>query len=176
MGVLPDGVVSPGVSSGVSEPRPLAPAEEIIWLRLGSVPSLKRFNIAYGFELLGRFDTDALTRALEAVVARHPALRTSYADEGGQPVRVVSPAIADIVSVLDMSGVASPDRRTFGGQLLNTEAGREFDLSVPPLFRFTLARFADDHAVLVLVVHHIWRRVVDAAALRRYPVPSTAPR
>ncbi len=55
------------------------------------------------FRLNGDLDVEALGRALDAIVARHEALRTTFHEAGEEPVQVVG-----VPRPVDSSGSISP--------------------------------------------------------------------
>src|SRR5687767_6461766 len=63
---------------------PLSYAQEQIWFLEQLAPGGAAYHIARSFALEGPLDPAALTRSLGAVVARHEALRTSFAIMVGQ--------------------------------------------------------------------------------------------
>src|SRR5687768_18163127 len=58
-------------------PTPLSYAQEQIWFLEQLAPGGAAYHIARAFTLEGPLDLLALVRSLDAVVARHEALRTS---------------------------------------------------------------------------------------------------
>ncbi len=128
-------------------PAPASFAQRQLWFldRLqGAGPT---YNVPLAFRLSGALDVDALRRALAALVARHPALRTTLGAEDGEPVQVVAP---EVRAELPVEEVAEDGVRA----RLAEEALRPFDLAAGPLFRFRLLRVAPAEHVLSLVVHH----------------------
>src|SRR5215210_2324865 len=138
---------------------PLSYAQEQIWFLEQLVPGGSSYHIARSFTLEGLLDPVALTRSLDAVVARHEALRTSFAivagQSAGQPVQAVAPALALAIPVLDLRVVPEPAREEEARRLEREEVLRPFDLARGPVLRLTLLRLADEHSVLLLTLHHI---------------------
>ncbi|MEO3808387.1 amino acid adenylation domain-containing protein [Sphaerisporangium sp. B11E5] len=135
---------------------PCTPQQEGLWLlqRLG--PS-SMYHLSFALALRGALDVPALERALLALVVRHEALRTRFAEEKGLPRQVVDPPPAAIslpVERVEAGGVES---------WVSDCMTRPFDLAAGSLFRAALARLGPDEHVLVLVVHHI---VADGWSLR----------
>jgi amino acid adenylation domain-containing protein len=116
------------------------------------------------FDLFGPLDEVALQCAVNALVARHEILRTVYrADDDGIPFQRIAPPAAVIIDRIHPSGPAShtasvdaaPIDEAAVNALLRARVDRPFDLSTEPSLRVVLARLADHHHVLALVVHHI---------------------
>ncbi|MCZ1005687.1 condensation domain-containing protein [Streptomyces lydicus] len=71
---------------------PLAFAQQQLWFLDQLRPGDSRYNSAVALRLTGPLDRPALSRALDAVVARHESLRTTFDDIDGRPVQQVHPA------------------------------------------------------------------------------------
>src|SRR5215831_17982399 len=99
----------------------------------------------------GPLDAGALAAALDAMVARHETLRTTFARRRGLLTQLVH----------EPSTVPIAERSVSAGALhdaLTAEFGERVDPTVAPL-RATLWRLAPDDHVLCLNVHHL---VTDA--------------
>ncbi len=79
----------PNLVRAMAEPPdarlPLAPAQEGLWLLDRLHPGGATYNEFHALVLAGPLDRGALARAFDALVARHPALRTRFVLEGGRP-------------------------------------------------------------------------------------------
>jgi hypothetical protein len=135
-------------------PIPLSYAQEQIWFLEQLAPG-SSYHIARAFTFEGSLDSVALTRSLDAVVARHEALRTSFAIEAGQPVQALAPALALSMPVLDLRALPVPVREEEAHRLEREEVLRPFDLAAGPVLRLTLLRLAPERSVLLLTLHHI---------------------
>jgi amino acid adenylation domain-containing protein len=102
----------------------------------------------------GPLDVPAFRAAWTAVVARHPALRTSFhALESEQPVQVVHREVELPWAEHDWrSGEPDPDRLE---KFLAADRAAGIDPATPPLHRFALLRVADDAYVFVWTHHHL---------------------
>lgn len=109
------------------------------------------YNIAGAVRLPGDVDLDALQRALDGVVERHAALRTSYTASDGQPVRAVAAGARVVLDRTRTEGAAPESLE----ERLAEATVEPFDLSRGPLVRATLWSDADGRQVLLLVLHHI---------------------
>ncbi|WP_369268476.1 condensation domain-containing protein, partial [Streptomyces harbinensis] len=106
------------------------------------------FNVAHRVELTGALDEDALTGALRALVARHPALRARVA---GERVEILAEAEVEVeVTETDLAGLSDADVDRW----CQETARQPFDLARAPLFRFRLGRLAPDRRLLLVVLHH----------------------
>jgi hypothetical protein len=113
------------------------------------------YLLGSAFRVRGTVDPAVLSGALDDVVARHDILRTPVA----RGTSVAQPPVADPgpvpLTVLDLSGTPEADRDRRGEELLNELEGGRHPVTELPFLRATLAVFAPDDAVLVLMVHHI---------------------
>ncbi|MFI6823279.1 amino acid adenylation domain-containing protein [Micromonospora sp. NPDC050187] len=120
------------------------------------------YNIPAAFQVCGPLDVDALRTALAAIVARHGALRTTFAESGGEPVQVVHPTGVPDLSVVDLTGLPAADRDAEATRLVWEQARQPFDLATGPLLRVVVVRTDTDRHHLSLCLHHI---VSDAWSL-----------
>ncbi|HEU4452803.1 MAG TPA: amino acid adenylation domain-containing protein, partial [Longimicrobium sp.] len=138
-----------------SGPLPLSFAQWRLWFldQLG-IPGVV-YHIPTRLRLRGELDRDALVRALDRVVARHEALRTTFAEVDGEPVQRIAPAEESPFELAehDLRGHAEAGAEL--DRLLEEEADETFDLARGPLIRGALIRLADDDQVLVITMHHI---------------------
>src|SRR4051812_5534127 len=68
---------------------PLSFAQQRLWFLDELEPESRLYHIATAARLTGRLDLAALEHALNAVVARHEALRTRFVSEEGVPLQVI---------------------------------------------------------------------------------------
>ncbi|MDF0733571.1 amino acid adenylation domain-containing protein, partial [Pseudomonas entomophila] len=133
---------------------PLSFAQQRLWFLERIEGAGAAYHIPVGVRLRGALDEAALRSALDAVVARHEALRTTFVEQDGEAAQRI--AAADCGLVLTVSDVsASADREAQAQRLALEEASAAFDLSTGPLIRGRLLRVAQDDHVLLVTMHHI---------------------
>jgi amino acid adenylation domain-containing protein len=137
--------------------RPLSYAQLRLWLLDRLEPGSATYNIGRVLRLRGRLAEVVLRHSLQAVVARHELLRTSFVEIEGEPIQVIAQRRSVELAVVDLSGV--PDSETEALRRARAEAQRPFDLSNDTLLRATLLRLGPEEHLLLLVMHHI---VTDA--------------
>ncbi|GAB2444441.1 non-ribosomal peptide synthase/polyketide synthase [Streptomyces incanus] len=136
-----------------TRPLPLSFAQQRLWFLDRLRPGDPRYNSAVALRLTGTLDHTALSGALEHVVGRHEALRTTFQEADGRPAQTVHPAGPLPLPVRDLT--APGDGPADLDALLLTEYERPFDLRTGPLLRALLLRESPDAHVLLLTVHHI---------------------
>ncbi|MET3373126.1 amino acid adenylation domain-containing protein [Variovorax boronicumulans] len=143
--IVPDPAAVPGA------PRPASYAQARQWFLWQMDPESTAQHITAALTLHGALDGAALRASLQALVARHPSLRTRFGvSDDGVPQQTVS-----LEAVLDLR---EADLRAHPAQVRD-EAARlvrtPFDLSRGPLLRVGLLRTGETAHLLVLVMHHI---------------------
>ena len=102
--------------------------------------------------LSGQLDVPALKEALRQTIARHEALRTTFATVNGEPVLRIGPAAVPL-TIDDLSTIADAERVALS--LATANARIPFDLSAGALLRVRLFRIRSDRHLLSLTLHHI---------------------
>jgi hypothetical protein len=134
---------------------PLSHAQRALWFFQRIAPQSAAYNVAFAAEAVPPFDAQRLSAAIDAVVRRHPALRTTFHDVDGVPIQRVSDVAAGILSVID-AGDWSDEAVT---DAVREAYSRPFDLERAPV-RASLFR-ARARDLLLVTVHHI---VFDAVS------------
>lgn len=152
---------------------PASAAQRSIWLASQLRGGSEAFNLTRCFAVNGHLDEAALRRALELVIKRHPALRTSFVmEESGlvqqvHPGSVVHPPQLDIIR-LDTPMPAAPADID---QLIQ-RASQPFDLASAPLLRAQWYQFQGGQSFLLVSIHHLvadgWSLAIIERDLWRY--------
>jgi hypothetical protein len=135
--------------SGRAGSWPLSYAQRRLWIvhRLGLMDAA--YNIAMVVRLQGELSIPALEWSFGEIIARHEILRTRYAEESGEPVQVVEPAVLVELAVDKLAG--EEDLR----HQAREEAASLFDLERGPVLRLRLAEAGSRDHYLFLTVHHM---------------------
>ncbi len=138
-----------------SGPLPLSFAQWRLWFldQLG-IPGAV-YHIPTRLRLRGELDRDALVRALDRIVARHEALRTTFATVDGEAVQRIAPAEESPLELAEHDLRGYPEAGAELRRLVLEEAETLFNLERGPLIRGSLIRTADDDQVLLITMHHI---------------------
>ena len=117
--------------------------QEQLWFIDKFAPGEPAYNIPHAVRLSGPLDSAALGRALDALVARHEALRTRLvADPDGRPVQVIDPPGRVSLELTDLTGLEPEKRQVRLTELIEAAAMRPFSLAEEPLLRAGLLRLA----------------------------------
>ncbi|MGW2089826.1 amino acid adenylation domain-containing protein [Streptomyces sp. NPDC001880] len=137
------------------EPFAASPAQLNVWLASQFEGGSVAFNLTRSFELRGTVDTAALQSAVDALLARHEGLRTSFGLDGEQLLQRVTPHTAGAVTAELRTAPTRFPERPEAISLIREFAARSFDLEHGPLLRVQLTGFEDECHLLTLSTHHI---------------------
>ena len=148
---------------------PLSYGQRSMWFIHKLAPASAAYTITYAARISGELDVLALERAAQALVDRHPMLRTTYTEREGQPVQLVHPQWPVRIarhhlgaSPVDDAGRNGPRRsRAIStgepelDEWIRRETDRPFNLYTGPVLRLTLLERNPGEHVLLLGLHHI---------------------
>lgn len=140
-------------------PLPASFAQQRLWFLDQLEPNSPLYNIPVGVRLTGVVDPWALARALNEVIRRHEALRTTFDAPEGTPRQVIAPRLEIDLPLCDLSGLSTAEREAESQRIILDEATRPFDLAHGPLIRARLVRLDAAEHVALVTIHHI---VTDA--------------
>lgn len=133
---------------------PLTESQKQIWALAQMGDELSRaYNESVILHLRGPFNLEAMSYALDEVVARHYGLRLTFSASGDY--QLVHAQMPVAVAKVAFSGLAESERETNLAQWIKDQEQKVFDLALGPLYRFGLARMSEQHHALVMVAHHI---------------------
>ena len=142
-------------------PAPMTFTQERTW-RLSQTPEQSAgYTGQTRYRITGQLNVELLREALELLLARHDAFRTSFRDADGAPVQILAPTVAFDLEVIDLTTSPDPEARSI--ELLSKLANPPFDLERAPLVRMQLLRIATGEHHLHWVDHHI---ITDAWSSR----------
>jgi len=140
--------------SGAQSFYPLSDNQQGIWFLCQFVPESSLYNVCFAARIRSDVNAPALRRAFQALVDRHPSLRTTVAVRSGKPVQQIHQHLNVHFEAIDASTWGADELQT----RLAEETQRPFDLERGPVLRVSLFTCSAQEHILVLVVHHI---VVD---------------
>ncbi|MGY3621910.1 amino acid adenylation domain-containing protein [Bradyrhizobium sp. USDA 10063] len=130
----------------------LSAAQRQMWFHAQVDPQNTSYLVPCSIRITGPVDPALLELALNEVVRRQSALRTSIQSRGGQVVQVIERELTLRLPVEDVSG--RDGEAALRRQALEL-AATAMDLAHAPLVRIKLLRLAPDDWCLVVVAHHI---------------------
>nr|WP_227027201.1 non-ribosomal peptide synthetase [Corallococcus soli] len=151
--IVPKASAAPLIRANRTSAPPLSFAQQRLWFIDQLEPGSSLYNIPIGLLLNGTLDVEALRGSLDALMARHEALRTTFHSKGGQPVQVIHADLRVPFNAVDLTG--RQDAEAEAQRLRLEEAHRPFNLGEGPLMRALLLKLGAEEHQLVLHLHHI---------------------
>lgn len=111
------------------------------------------YNESQTLTLRGQLNVDALQAALQALVDRHEALRTTLSPDGTTLCTQVQQVLT--VPLQDWSTLSPTERQTKVDHCLHVAVSTPFDLEHGPLFRAEILRLEPNLHQVILTAHHI---------------------
>jgi amino acid adenylation domain-containing protein len=143
---------------------PTSFAQQRLWFLNQLDPGQPVYTIPWAIDLDGALQVETLYVALQAIVDRHEALRTTFVAMDGSPIQVVAEHQSIQIPMLDLTDLPHAQRALKAQQLAVAEARRPFDPAAGPLMRMTLLRLGAYEHLLLLMAHHmifdVWSREV----------------
>ena len=137
-----------------SRQMPLTEAQREVWLAtiFGDDASMA-YNISFSLDFKGKLRHDLLAQAVQQVVQRHEALRTTVSPEGDY--QRIANKLTVAVPLHDLSDLGEGAQQAELEAVVEKHTASPFDFVNGPLLRFDLLKLAEEHFVLVSSAHHI---------------------
>ncbi|MBD2682800.1 MULTISPECIES: non-ribosomal peptide synthetase/type I polyketide synthase [Nostoc] len=131
---------------------PLTEAQKQLWIlaQIGEDSSLA-YNVTLSVQLKGVLHLEAMRQAVQKLVDRHEALRTTISSKGDS--QQILPSLKTDVSLIDFSNFDNNDLQI--PEWFKNESFTAFDLSNGPLFRVHILKLQEQLHLLVMTAHHI---------------------
>jgi thioesterase domain-containing protein len=151
---------TPDVSSMVS------PADEVYvmpatqgQIRFWSLDQMHPGNPALNMPLMwqcrGELNVDFLATAFTLAVRRHEMLRTTFAMVDGRLSQIIGGPYSVALPVKDLQDIPDAATSPEAGRLIREHAAYRMDLLNGPLLVLKLLKFAPQHHLLLVTMHHI---------------------
>jgi len=131
--------------------HPLTHNQQAMWFLDQLMPQGISFNVSGAVRLVGELDRPALKRAFEALMARHPVMRTTFHVNDGQPTQKVHAQVPLPVHEEDAADWTEEKLHAY----LEDTALRSFDLENEVAFRLVLLQRSPRETILQVSFHHI---------------------
>jgi pristinamycin I synthase-3/4 len=142
---------------GLTDVLPLTPLQQGLVLHSDGLPEgPDPYQGQSLFDLDGPLDAERLREAVRALLMRHDNLRAGFVHRGLEtPVQVVADRVEVPWSEHDLSGLTPAGQEEREAAVLAEDKALRFDLTAPPLLRFTLLRYSATRHRLLVADHHI---------------------
>ncbi|NJK48665.1 amino acid adenylation domain-containing protein [Candidatus Gracilibacteria bacterium] len=137
-----------------SENIPLSFAQQRLWF-LNQLETSTAYNMPTAVNLSGKLQIQALDQALNEIVQRHEALRTSFKVVNGSPIQVISPNQSLPLLLVNLQHLPKIEQSAEVERRAIAFAQQPFDLTQSLLLRVTLLQLGEESHVLLVNMHHI---------------------
>ena len=140
------------------EPTRVAPVSGLqrgLWFLDRWNPEAATYNTPWVFEFDGPLDLRLLADALDSVIDRHEALRTTFALRPEGLRQLVHRRTATALAVTDLRQLPAEESARQTAALVAAEGATPFDLARGPLIRARAVARSADRTTMVVVTHHI---------------------
>ena len=171
--------VQAATSRSATEPRrvnpptrsslvPLSASQAQLWYHSQLEPDSCAYNEVIAIHKTGALDVDAVCRAINEVVARHEAWRTTFVTVDGAPHQYVHKRAVIDLPFVDLSQLSREKAERRAIDIAAADALRPYDLERGPLIRPHLIRITSDEHRLYLGLHHL---IYDGVTLHQTAFP-----
>ena len=134
---------------------PTSFAQERLWFLDRLVPGNPFYNVEAAIPVDAALDPDVLERAVNEIVRRHAALRTTFVDDGAGPVQLVAPDMHVPLQRIDLRRLDAQEQHAAQLAVRRERACTAFDLERGPLLITDLLQLDDRRWLFLLNMHHI---------------------
>ena len=138
-----------------SHPIPLSSAQKRLWFIDKLEGGSTAYHVSEAVRLYGDLNGTALRAALDTIVERHEALRTSFILAGGEPVQQIAPEARFELQMVDLEHYGPQECESEAAKQIREDVTAPFELSVGPLIRGRLFRLSGAEHVLLITMHHM---------------------
>ncbi|MFE7800503.1 amino acid adenylation domain-containing protein, partial [Nocardia sp. NPDC057440] len=141
---------------GLSDVWPLSPMQSGVHFHSTFDPDAgDNYTVQTMIGLSGAVDGERLRCAAQAVVDRHDILRAAFVETAAGPCQIVLDHAEIGFREIDLAGGGDAESPADPGSIAAADAAAGFDLSAPPLLRFTLIRLDAGSFRLLVTNHHV---------------------
>ncbi len=126
-----------------------------MWLHCALSGSSEMYNDTFSLRYSGEFDVPTLQNAINEILKRHEAWRTSFEMSDDKVFQKIAPEVRVTLPVSDLTTLPIKQREKRLAELIAQDSRLSFRLTDAPLFRARVIRVADRDSRLVLVIHHL---------------------
>lgn len=144
----PDEIIATGKQASYET----SPSQQRIWLFEQLDQSKQTHNVPGAYQLRGRLEPSAMQAALQALIARHEILRTTFHLLDGAIRQVVHDPFVYPVEAVPLP---AEGRREVVERLVGRNLAHRFDLSRLPLLNFQMVQLDEAVTLVLFNLHHI---------------------
>ncbi|BAO92289.1 non-ribosomal peptide synthetase [Caballeronia cordobensis] len=130
-------------------------AQTRLWLHARMIDEPAAYHITERLRLDGALDANALRLSCDALIARHEALRTTFAESADGVLQTVHAPMRCPWQAVDLTHTPVEQRETRAAAVALADESRPFDLAHAPLVRAHLVKLDANTHWLSLTTHHI---------------------
>jgi len=134
---------------------PLSFLQSSMWVHQQLEPSSSAYNIILHYRLAISVDLQKFEQSLNAIIARHEVLRTTFPLVNGHPVQSIAPTLHVPIMLAEVDSDVQGDRLAAGFTKTSPVANKTFDLSNGPLVRMMLVKLDDSDYLMMIAFHHM---------------------
>jgi amino acid adenylation domain-containing protein/non-ribosomal peptide synthase protein (TIGR01720 family) len=145
-------------TSPIADVLPLLPLQRGMLFHAiqGSASQDDPYVLQVSGRIHGQLDPAQVERAWQTLIARHPALRCAFIHKGQtEPRQAVLHTVAFSITTLDWQDSPAADQAEKFQALKTQELATPFNLTRPPLLRFSLIRIGAQEWHFIFTHHHI---------------------
>jgi hypothetical protein len=136
-------------------PAPLSFNQQRLWSLNQRRPGSAQYNTYRVWRIDGPLDLSSLESALQAIVDRHHVLKMRIKESNGTMIQETDASAAVSTIFVDLGFSPRKVSEKIALERITEVARMPFDLSAGPFFRTMLVKLAENHYVLLVVLHHI---------------------
>ena len=138
-------------ASQVVSSYPLSYGQQALWFLYKSSPKSPAYNVAFNVRIYSEIDFQAFERAIQALIARHPLLRSTFSTQEDRPIQQVYAYQKVDLQQIDASKWTENEliEKVFDSYQ------QPFNLQKGPLLRASLFSRSQQDYIFLLTIHHI---------------------
>ena len=137
------------------QPFPVSFSQLREWILDQLEPGTAAYNIPGATWIEGPFSIGVFRAAVNGIIRRHEALRTTFEVASGEPVQVIAPELLLEIQVIDLAALPEAAREAEALRATALAQGLPFDLALGPLLRAGVVRLGPRGHVAFFAMHHI---------------------
>ena len=133
----------------------LTQAQAKMWFLYNFESDKANYNLDAYIDLKGHLHVAFLHQAINAVIKRHEALRTTFFSEEGEVHQVIQPSLSVDLPEMDIREMRPDLQENKVAEIIQERRKLSFDLREGPLLRAVLIHLSLNHYIFGIQMHHI---------------------